>query len=237
MSVVLLLACYVPARTQNVDLRSPSLQIHAKLPQNDAPGPKLSDVVTKAHGSADANGITSDGLNGMVFDEPNAANPSGGIDVTSLLKQRACSSDSIVWGHPNAWLYHLSSSGSAIYTDYDFVIDGVAKDNPASSVLHRLDVVVTRPGGSITVGQGSLKTISIENGAYPHLESSRQYLLFLRYISASGGYQTIDPFSTLVLSGTQWALSRIAYSKMQISNLSSTNFKNVLSGWLTSCQN
>ena len=146
-----------------------------------------------------------------MFDEPGGSSPTGGFTLAQVFQKRACLADAIITGSTTNWVHHLSYSGSAVYADYDFVIGSILKDNKKASLLQGTDIVVTRPGGSLDLGQGSLKTVDFEDERFPHLQRNQTYLLFLRFIPQSGGYEAVDYFSTFSLRNNQWVLGRKAY--------------------------
>src|SRR5262249_34748241 len=123
-----------------------------------------------------------------------------------IYQRLACQSSLIVIGHSTVSQSHLSASETSVYTDYDFVIDQLIKDNTISPVASRPDIVVTRPGGSLAVNGDPVSFISV---GFPALQPGSRYLIFLVYVPASKAYQPVDSYSTLV-SGNEgaWLIAR-----------------------------
>jgi hypothetical protein len=194
-----------------VDLSAPALQVHARLTQNDRVGPPLAGSLDHAHSVATSKGLPWKGLQRIVDDSPGNVSGLTSAAILEIYQKQACDADSVVIGHPSAWVHHLSASGTVVYADYDFVIDRLLKDNQASSLQSRHDIVVTRPGGTFSLANGP---VTFESLAFPHLQSGASYVQFLRYIPESSSYQAIDPFSTLIAIGTNWMIARTAFSKL-----------------------
>jgi hypothetical protein len=219
--------------TSTVDLTSPNLQVHASLSQNNPPGTPLPDRLRTAQSIAASKGIPWRGIDIVSGDEVGNV---AGLNNTSLLtlyQKRACLADAIVVGHPTSWLHHLSASGTAVYGDYDFAIETVLKDNLKDPFRLRPDILVTRPGGSLTLANGP---VTFQSDGFPHLQADLSYLLLLKYIPASSGYQTIDSFSTLVVKGSSWAIARKAFSSLVIPGFTRGTLEGTISQWLRSCK-
>ena len=107
-------------------------------------------------------------------------------NFTSLLRDLTCHSEAIVTGKANASRSHLSTSKSAIYSDYDFQIGGVLKSGSPSKLEPALHIVVTRPGGKLPVSGGSVQYV---NQMFLPLRPDTTYLLFLSQIPATGAFQ------------------------------------------------
>jgi len=166
-----------------VDLSSPALQAHASLPLNDQPGVPLNDMLVGTQPRATALGLSND-LTGGPIDEV-VVSPSGGPHISDIYQQRTCKADAIIIGHITNSASHLNTSGTTVYTDYDFVLDGILKDNAQARIAPRKDIVVTRIGGSISLPNG---TITYNHGGFPPFQPTATYLVFASYIPASGGY-------------------------------------------------
>jgi hypothetical protein len=169
-----------PAST-DVDLAAPALNAHASLPRYNPPGPPLSDSLVKGRQLATEKGVPWKGVRWITPDEVGntSLNPTS---VLQLYQKQACLADAIAIGHTDVWVHHLSTNGTAIYADYAFVIDSLLKDNVKSAIGSRHAIVVTRPGGSISLPDGPLTS---DFQGFPHLQAGTTYLMFLVYIPAS----------------------------------------------------
>ena len=224
-----------PAPGTAVDLSSPALKANASILQNDLPGPSIPGDLARGRAAAASNGRPWKGLNMITFDDQPAPPP--GESLTSALlrlyPRQACQADAIVVGHTISSAFHLSASGSRVYGDYIFAIDSLLKDNQASSIRSQPDIVVTRPGGSLSLPDGP---INFEMRAFPRLQSGAAYILFLRYIPQSSSYQALDPFSTLVADGSNWVDARKAFSSLALPGFTRGPLEATIGNWLASCK-
>jgi hypothetical protein len=132
--ICLLVAGLVWGETSPVDLGAPRLRANADLVPFNPPGPPLSEAVARAGGR---------GLDFIRFDGLPAAMANG--SVVQPYQRLACQADLIVVGHSNASASHLSSFGTAVYSDYDFVVERLLKGSSGAGS----DIVVTRLGGAL----------------------------------------------------------------------------------------
>jgi hypothetical protein len=223
-----------PSSPATVDLTSTSLQFHATLPQNNPPTTNFDLVndLSRLQGDATAKGISSGTLVVTVIDESPLATPA---QLTAMYQKMACGADAIVTGHPAASMAHLTASRENIYTDYDFVVDQIIKNNTAAPLSVSKHVVITRPGGSLQLGTGTLKTVNSRPDRYPALQSNREYLIFLGYISASGGYQPYGADATLILNNGQWTFARKIFSSVVLADFADGPLQESLANWLSLC--
>ena len=204
-----------------VDLTAESLKVHAQLTQNEHfTGAPFSELLADGTETVVLEGLQN--LQGLTVPA-----------MIQLYQKQACRADAIVVGHINGWSHHLSASRRAIYGDYDFVVEALLKDNSASSIRGKSDVVLTRPGGSLVRSNGQI-TFKVEQ--FPTLESAQTYLQFLRYIPESGAFQALDGFSTLVLKGSDWIIARKAFSNFTLPEFSRGSLETSTAEWLTACK-
>jgi hypothetical protein len=215
-----------------VDLSSALLEANAALPQHNPPGDKLTDVLdrmavrppsTATHG---IEAITLEGTGNAAGLTPES--------ITAFYRRRACAADAIVIGHPVKWQYHLSASGTSIYGDYDFAVESVLKDTSAAPHV-KTHIVVTRPGGNMTLGTGTLSDVKVTLQAYPPLQPDQSYLILLEYVKASGAFQGVDAFATFVRSGSAWRIARKAYSAFALPLFELGMFEPAIQQWLAAC--
>ena len=218
------------------DLTAPRLKSHATLPQNDPPGVPLSELLSQGQALAASKSLTSSsGIENTIFDEPGDVSGLNADSVSALYRRRTCGAGAIVIGKTTAWQYHLSASGAAVYADYDFVVETVLKNNPVAPVTSAKDIIVTRPGGSMTLGSGSFNQVTFTHQAFPQLQPGAKYLMFLSFIPATGAYQAIDAFSTLVAGDANWGMARRVYSTLYYPFLTRGSFETSIKQWITSC--
>ncbi len=197
----------------------------------------VSEAIARAQALADQRGIAgADGLEIPIIEMTRTFTPA---ELLAQYEELACASDAIVTGHTSIWLHHLNSSRQGIYTDYDFVVDTVIKDNAKAPLSMSQHIVMARPGGSLQLGtSGTIKTIIISPGSFPHLETGSEYLIFLNFIppSGGGGYQAADPFGSFIATGAQWTIMRKAYSALTLPEFSRDGFPPAITQWIASCK-
>ncbi len=222
-----------PAKSGAADLSAPSLQVHATLPQNNFPtlASDLIEALNRAQAVATEKGIASDTLIVTSNDEGQVGTRAQMIE---LYRKMSCSADAIVFGHTDVWMHHLTASRTNIHTDYDFTVEGVIKNNGASPLDAGKRIVLTRLGGLMQLGTGTMKTVDLQVDMYPHLQANTSYLIFLSYIPASGGYAAYGPNATFV-GNSQWTIARKSLAGVVLPELSRGVLENSITNWLRSC--
>ncbi len=238
--VVLVFASSIAAQTQTsntpIDLGSAALAANANLPQNNFPGSSLADALVRAQSLAATKGITSPGLVFTAFDEPSTgATPD---NVSRLYQRLACTAVTIIIGHPNDSQFHISSSQTTVYGDYDFSVDAVLKNGLKAPQVIGNRIVVTRPGGTITLGTGTMNQVMYVHEGFPDWQTGKAYLLFLGYFPPTGAFFPVDAFSTFVgNSTTGWTVARKAYAQNPVFSFSRGVFEQSITQWVGSCSN
>ena len=217
------------------NLSDPKLQANGSLPQHNLGHRPIQQKLQLAHAQATSQGIPWKGLTLIAPDEE-AASPY--VPLATMLLQvyqekETCQADAIVVGHTTASVSRLSAYGTDIYSDYIFTIDSVLKDNPASPVRSRPDIVVTRPGGELTLPDGH---VTQDEQSFPRLQPGVTYLQFLKYIPQSTAYRAIDAFSTLVQGPSNWTIARQRFSGTAVAGFTLTGIGPTIASWLASCQ-
>jgi hypothetical protein len=215
-----------------VDLAAPMLKLNAQRPQHNPPGTPLAESLANGRAIAASKGFPWKGMRFIAKEGLLMLSP-GAFNILQLYQKQACQADAIVVGQTNLWAYHLSAFGTAVYGDYDFVIDTLLKDNRTSSIRSKPAIVVTRPGGSLSLADGPVTHVFEE---FPRLQSGTTYLLFLRYIPGSSAYEALDSSSTLVATGNNWVIARKAFSGLAIPEFRRGALEASISNWLTSCK-
>src|SRR5262245_38109588 len=215
-----------------VDLTAPMLKLNAHLPRHNPPGPPLAESLVNAREAAASKGLPWQGLT-YIRNEGLGFATRDGFNVLQLYQKQVCEADAIVVGQTNLWAYHLSAYGTAVYGDYDFVIDTLLKDNRTSSIRSKPAIVVTRPGGSLSLPGGHVNDDFQE---FPRFQSGTIYLLFLRFIPESSAYEALDPNSTLVTTGNNWVIARKLFSGLTAPEFTRGVLEASIDDWLTSCK-
>ena len=223
------------AQTAPVTLDQPKLSTHAGLPAHNPPGIPLVQLMSQSKAAAPSRGVVWKGLS-IVGSDDESVSPTAPVSKL-LLEQyakQACRADAIVVGHPTQSAFHLSASGTGIYGDYIFSVESIVKDNTSATLRQTPQIIVTRPGGSLTLSDGP---VTLDLKAFPKLESDRTYLMFLRHLPQTSGYSIIDSLSTLVARDTQWMIARRAFSESVLPELLRGSFEaTITTSWLTRCK-
>ena len=228
----------VQSPATSVDLSAPALLAHGTLPQNNIPtlSSDLMDGLNRAQSFAKTKGIVSDTL---IIEGNDEGVVGTSAQMTTMYKKMACDVAAIVIGHTNLSISHLTPSRSNIYTDYDFTVDQVVKNDAAAPMVPSSHIVVTRLGGAVqlTANDGALKTLDVRLGLFPDLQANVSYMAFLGYVPASGGYQPAGASATLLNNNGQWMVARKAFATVVLNDLKVGVLENSIPGWLSSCVN
>lgn len=104
---------------------------------------------------------------------------------SEYLSKITCSSDAIVIGRPTGETSALTEGENFIFSDHSFAVEEVLKNNPRQSIQPSTEIVVTRPGGRLKLGN---RWIRAEDEDFKPFQLGGRYLLYLRFISATGSY-------------------------------------------------
>lgn len=113
----------------------------------------------------------------------------GPTDSETFLNREVAKADAVVMGTVKSQQSFLTDEGTFVFTDYDFVVDEVLKKNAIVPLVSSETIVVTRPGGSLQLAGHTVR--ALDESLQP-LEKGHRYLLFLNYISATGGYEAFN---------------------------------------------
>ena len=111
---------------------------------------------------------------------PNYTRPS------AHLSRISCSSDAIVIGTLTDQVSALTEYENFIFTDATFIVESILKNNDRQTIRQGAEIVVTRPGGQLRM-QG--RWIRAEDNNFQRFQLRRRYVLYLRFIPATGAYQ------------------------------------------------
>lgn len=118
----------------------------------------------------------------------------------AYLQNLSCDSDAIVTGRVKRKSSQLSEDSRSVFTDYEFEIRGVYKnESPIGKEVGDL-ITLTRSGGKLKLGR---HTISVFDKSFKTLSIGKEYLLFLKYLSNSSSFKPSDIESTFEVSGKQ----------------------------------
>lgn len=107
------------------------------------------------------------------------------ITASEFLRNLSCQADAIVVGSVKSKSAHLTEDETFVYTEYEFSIKEVVKDNPVSPIKVNNNIEIARPGGIIRLDN---RRITVEDKSYELLLKNKDYLLFLRFVPSTNGY-------------------------------------------------
>lgn len=135
----------------------------------------------------------------------------GSLSSTSssnLLRELSCKAEAVVIGSVNNKIAHLTEDETYIYTEYEFSVEEVLKDNSASPIEINKNIQITRPGGLIKFDD---QLIRFEDKMYEPLQVKQKYLLFLQFVPSANGYIVSDVRGDFLLEKNSFRrLSRIS---------------------------
>jgi hypothetical protein len=173
--------------TSGQENRKPERQrTHSRLYKPYGGGKKLSDIKVN----------TQDGVVEVRkgYDDPmliDYTDESTGLSSLSsrpnaFLEDIASDSDAIVIGTVVDSSSQLTETEDFIFTDHRFKVETVLKHNKSSYLQPSNEIVVTRSGGTIEDNGRVLRGVDVY---FEPFNENAKYLLFLRYVPLSDGYQ------------------------------------------------
>lgn len=124
-------------------------------------------------------------------------------DVTSaeFLGKLSCKSDAIVVGSIKSKSSHMTEDETFIYTEYEFTVQDIVKNNSASPIEINNQIQITRPGGLIKLDN---RLIRLEDQSYEPLQRNKKYLLFIRFVPTANGYMVASPEGDFVFENNSF---------------------------------
>jgi hypothetical protein len=222
-----------------LDLNDPVFRRHSSLPINEMSGAPILESLQPLVDEQVRRGKSGSTVYSQLRDEDTGLYPYQGF--TSLLQDLTCRAEIVVVGKAQNSMSHLSASGAAIYTDYEFAVETVFKSNLPLRLNPTPRVVITRPGGILPVVGGFVR---YDNGLLPTLKPNRQYLLFLRQLPQTAAYEPAQDarkrlvFSTFELrpNGTQWRAYRDAYMNRDFPELGDRSLRSAITSSVSNCK-
>jgi len=134
-----------------------------------------------------------------------------------FLANLACKSDAIVFGAAKSKTSHLTDNESWVYTEYEFAVKDVLKDNSALSIPRGGTIQITRPGGFVKLDGHVFR---IKDSLYEQLKKNMEYVLFLSFVPSTEGYLVSNPKGDFKLQGNKFkGLSKIGLPEELNGNL------------------
>lgn len=171
------------------------------------------------------------GVVGDIIDIPEAQV----ITPSELLKSLSCKSDAVVIGYPTTRTARLSEDETFIYTEYQFSVEEVIKNNSASPIAVNSDIQITRPGGVIKLDNRKITAI---DELYEPLQTKKKYLLFLKFVPTAKGYMVADSEGDFLLEGNSFRKlsKKMVPDELRKGDNSSLLLGNVRNSVVTDCK-
>ena len=120
------------------------------------------------------------------------------------IRDQACDADLIIFGKATAKESQLTPEETYIFTDYTFSVDKLLKDDRSQYLGSLKESVVTRGGGRVKLDG---REITFNDNSFKRILIGGNYLLFLKRISETGAYRTIDGSTVADSNGKLQTLS------------------------------
>ncbi len=111
------------------------------------------------------------------------------VTLSNFLRELSCQADAVVLGSIQSKSAHLTEDETFVYTEYEFLVLDILKNNSTLPIETDKNIQVTRPGGLIKLDN---QVIRVEDKSYEPLLSKNNYLLFLAFIPTAKGYVVSD---------------------------------------------
>jgi len=168
-------------RDTNIEERADKVQegqmtekqrVHSKLFKHS--GAKLSDIAARQNGDVEV----EEGL-GLITVLPVAGSHQ------PVFHSAVCNADAVIIGILNDKASQLTDEGSFVFTDYQIIVQEVIKNNPVAPLQASGVITGTRDGGVIELNH---RIFRAKREDFDPPVVGQRYLLFLRFIPATGAY-------------------------------------------------
>lgn len=118
--------------------------------------------------------------------------PEMGIDMPMEWKfaNLACQNDLVVVAKASSGSSHPTANQGYIYTDWQFGVEEVLRDNSKAPVRAGATIVVTRPGGVLEIGG---RKVYAKLDHFRDFVPNEKLLLYLRFVPETGAYSMFEP--------------------------------------------
>ena len=122
-----------------------------------------------------------------------------------FLRGITCAADAVVVGTLISESSALTDDETFIFTDYKLRVEEILKRNVAAPFQVGADITVTRPGGTLQLNG---RTVREELRNFRRFRLSGRYLLYLKFIPATGAYQALGNRSFELRANSFFKLTR-----------------------------
>ncbi len=154
--------------------------------------------------------------------------------ASEFLSDLSCKADAIILGSAKRQEAHLTDDETFVYTEYDFSVQRVLKNNLGSPIEVNSTIQITRPGGLIKFDN---QIIRAEDLSYEPLQKNKEYLLFLKFVPTTNGYVVSSPESDFILDNKSFKkLTKLASPEELTSKDSQSLLNDVSNSVLAGCR-
>lgn len=105
----------------------------------------------------------------------------------TFINKLGCNSDAVVIGVIKDRTSQLTENEEFVFTDSDLLVEDVLKNNSLALIQKGTLITVTRPGGTVQINGRKVRVV---DEAFKPFDVEGTYLLFLRFIPATGAYRS-----------------------------------------------
>lgn len=133
------------------------------------------------------------------------------LPLGAKLLTLTCQSDVAIVAKAGPSLSHPTADQGFVYTDWQFTVEEVLKDNPKAPIPGSATIVVTRPGGVLEING---RKVQAKLAHFRDFVQGEELLLYLQYVPETGAYSISQPnyfgISDEVLKGAREAINASA---------------------------
>jgi hypothetical protein len=112
------------------------------------------------------------------------------LPLDAKLLTLTCQNDVAVVAKAGASFSNPTADQGFVYTDWQFTVEQVLKDNPKAPIAGSASIVVTRPGGTLEI-RGRKVYARLSN--FRDFVQGEELLLYLHYVPETGAYSIREP--------------------------------------------
>lgn len=109
-------------------------------------------------------------------------------------------SDAVIRGKVTNKLSQVTEDGGFIFTDYNFSVLEVVKNNLTAPLSSGATIMVTHPGGKVVIDGVIVKA---EDASALPLPADQEVMLFLKYLPQTGAYRLTSDMASFELDGAR----------------------------------
>lgn len=112
------------------------------------------------------------------------------LPLGAKLLTLTCQSDLAIVAKAGPSLSHPTADQGFVYTDWQFTVEEVLKDNPKAPIPGSATIVVTRPGGVLEING---RKVQAKLAHFRDFVQGEELLLYLQYVPETGAYSISQP--------------------------------------------